>query len=151
MIYRAIVKKKVSDTFDALSAGDSGALLAQFADDFSYTFVGDHALGGHRTSIPKMEEWFARLDRLFENLSFEPLAIEVGGTPWNTTVLTEVALSGQLAGRPYSNVLFQRIRLKMGRIVEIRTLEDNQHLVAELQRAADAGMVEATATPIVGA
>lgn len=150
MIYRAVVKKKVRNTFDALNAGDSSFLISQFADSFSYDFVGDHALGGRRTSVAKMEEWFARLDRIFESLTFTPLAVEVGGPPWSTTVLAEVALSGTLAGKSYSNVLFQRIELRMGRIAQITSLEDTQHLTTELQRAANAGIAEATAPPIVG-
>lgn len=149
MLYRAVVKKKVRDTFAELSNGNSRALVDQLADPFIYTFEGDHALGGRRNSVSSMESWFSRLGRIFDRLEFDPIAIEVGGAPWNTTVLTEVAVTGTVAGEPYSNVLFQRIRLSMGRITEIRTLEDTQRLVAALDRAASAGKVDATAAPIV--
>ena len=97
-----------------------------------------------------MAEWFERLDRLFDRLHFDPLHIEVGGAPWKTIVLTEVAVEGRLAGRPYRNVLFQRIVLRFGRIVSVRTLEDTQHLQAALTEAAGSGVDEALAPPIVG-
>jgi ketosteroid isomerase-like protein len=147
-VYRSIVKSKVRKTFEALSDGRPAVLLDQLADPFVYEFVGDHALGGTRTTRPAMEAWFDRLERIFGRLRFTPTSIEVGGMPWATTVLTEVEVTGSIGGESYRNVMFQRIELSFGRIRAIRTLEDTQLLVTTLDRAAQDGLAEATADPI---
>ncbi len=149
-MYRMIVKKKVTDTFRELSTGNYQALLDQLADGFSYEFVGDHSLGGRRTTKAAMTEWFERLGRLFGGPSFETVSVEVGGPPWNTTVLTEVIVKGTLGGEAYENILFQRINLDKGKIVAIKTLEDTQLLSNALAQAARSGVEEAEAAPIVG-
>lgn len=147
-MYKTIVKNKVRGTFQALSEGRSEELIKQLAEPFVYEFIGDHALGGTQTSKDTMEKWFARIDQIFGRLQFKPLHIEVGGFPWNTTVLAEVEVSGTVAGEPYENIIFQRIELRMGKIHFIRTLENTQHLVDVFQKAHAAGVSEATKEPI---
>jgi hypothetical protein len=54
-------------------------------------------------------------------------------------------------GTPYENVMNQFMRLRWGRVTEIRTLEDTQKLERTLQSLAAAGVEEATAAPITDA
>ncbi len=149
-MYKTIVKSKVRKTFESLSKGQHNALIDQLASGFTYEFIGDHAIGGTRTSKKAMEEWFNRLDQIFSELRFTPRSIVVQGMPWATTVLAEVEINGSVAGEDYKNILFQRVNLSMGKITEIRTLEDNQLLVQACEKAAANGVAEAAAQPING-
>jgi|SRR4051812_30575997 ketosteroid isomerase-like protein len=149
-MYRAIVKKKVRDSFAALSRGEPGAVVRQLDPSVRYTFVGDHALGGTRSSAEGVGRWFGRVFRLFPGLRFVPLDVLVGGWPWNTTVLVVADVIGDANGEPYANRMSQRLALSWGRITSIDTLEDTQLLVRTLERMAAAGIQEAAAEPIVG-
>jgi len=143
-MYRAIVARKVRGTFRALSSGDASALTDQLASSFEYRFVGEHALGGVRTSIDEMNEWFARVFRLFPGLRFEVGDVAVTGMPWNTVVLTRAVVLAE----GYRNEMFQRIGLSWGKVVNVVTLEDNQLLETYLQALSVQGRVEATEPPI---
>ena len=143
-MYRSIVARKVRATFRGLSAGDASALTDQLASSFEYRFVGEHALGGIRTSIPEMNEWFARVFRLFPGLRFEVRDVAVSGLPWNTVVLTRA----DVIADGYRNEMFQRIGLSWGKVVSVVTLEDNQVLESHLQALAAQGCSEAIEPPI---
>lgn len=143
-MYRAVVRHKVRATFAALSEGRWDEMTSQLAARFSYRFVGDHALGGTRSTIEDMTAWFERVGRLLPGLAFEVHDVVVYGPPWNTTVLTYVSVSTG----DYRNELFQRVKLKWGRLAEILTLEDLQRLEARLNELAAEGVEEAAAAPI---
>lgn len=147
-MYRTVVKRKVSATFAALSEGNHDALLDQLADGFRYRFLGDNALAGTRSQRQSMTEWFDRVAELFPGLQFACESTNVSGPPWATTVLTHVQIS---APSGYSNELFQKIRLRWGKITEITTLEDLDRLGSELRRLEEAGVSSAGATPIIDA
>ena len=149
-MYRLIVKKKVRDSFGALSRGEPEAVVRQLDPGVRYTFVGDHALGGTRSSADGVRRWFDRVFRLFPGLTFVPRDVLVGGWPWNTTVLVVADVVGEAAGEPYANRMNQRLSLSWGRITSIETVEDTQLLVRTLERMAAAGVREAVAAPIVG-
>lgn len=136
-MYRAIVARRVRATFSALSRGDIAAVQDGFAASFTYVFYGDHALGGQRHRVDTMAAWWQRVFTLFPKVTFTPQDVLVGGPPWRTTVITNVTIQAQAAdGTPYTNAMMQLIRLRWGRVTEIRTLEDTQRLVAELDRLA---------------
>lgn len=148
-MYRAIVKKKVRDSFTALSRGEHEVVVRQLVPDVRYTFVGDHALGGTRSTADGVSRWFERVFRLFPGLRFVPRDVLVGGWPWDTTVLVVADVVGDAAGEPYANRMSQRLSLSWGRIRSIETVEDTQLLVRTLERIAAAGVPEALAEPIV--
>ncbi len=145
-MYRLVVKRKVAATFESLSSGDFDSLIGQLGDSFRYRFIGDHALGGTRSQSESMRSWFERVSRLFPELQFCPESMSVSGPPWNTTVMTHIHLS---APSGYSNEMFQKIRLRWGKITEIVTLENLDRLRSELDSLTDAGHVEASAPPII--
>lgn len=143
-MYRSIVGRKVRATFRGLSNGDSSSLTDQLATSFEYRFVGEHALGGVRTSVDDMDKWFARVFRLFPGLRFEVHDVTVRGMPWNTVVLTRA----DVIADGYRNEMFQRIGLSWGKVVSVITIEDNQVLDAHLHSLAEQGHIEAAQPPI---
>jgi ketosteroid isomerase-like protein len=147
-MYRMIVAHQIRTAWAALARGDYDTVLDSFASKFEYTFVGDHALGGTRYDLDAMRAWFARIFRIFPDISFHVDDVIVRGWPWDTRAVVLVSVGGRVAGEPYSNEVAQTIRLRWGRIVRIRTLENTQLLAATLERLSSAGVEEAAAPPI---
>lgn len=143
-MYHAIVAKKVRATFAGLSRGTADPLIDQLADDFEYSFLGDHAIGGTRTSNPMMHAWFERVFRLFPGLRFEVQDVAVTGPPWKTVALTHVAVYAD----DYANEMFQKINLRWGRLTKLVTLENLDVLREHLDVAAARGQTEAAAAPL---
>ncbi|HEY1821357.1 MAG TPA: nuclear transport factor 2 family protein [Trebonia sp.] len=148
-MYHAFVKSKVRSTFAQISAGQWESMLKAMAPRFTYVFYGNSALSGERRSIEAIRQWWQRSARLIPDATFEVLDVIVSGGPWNTAVATAVAVHGTLAdGSPYDNVFNQFMRMKWGRITEIRTLENTEVLQQAMDRLAAAGYPEAHAAPI---
>jgi hypothetical protein len=69
--------------------------------------------------------------------------------PWNTTAVALVNITARLPNsQVYTNEISQTIRLRWGKITEIRTLEETQTLMAALQTLLEFGVTEAGAAPI---
>jgi ketosteroid isomerase-like protein len=88
-MYRAIVRKRIRDLFDAVNRGDAEPVLRAFAREFEHSFLGDTALGGSRKTLASTRRWYERLYRLLPDIRFELRRILVSGGPWNTLVLVE--------------------------------------------------------------
>lgn len=144
-MYRFIVGRKVRSTFAQLSTGEPDALIGQLANSFEYSFRGDHALGGTRTSRNAMSGWFDRVYRLFPGLTFNVRDVVVKGPPWDTVALTHV----EVIAEGYKNELFQKVRLRWGRLTEIVTLENLDVLHEYLDNAHAHGTTEAKAPPLI--
>ena len=142
-MYRKIVEANVRKAWRRLAGGDYDYVLDQFANDFEYSFAGDHALGGTRHSREAMAGWFERLFELFPGIRFELTDVLVKGWPWRTKAVALVGISTNVAGEPYRNEVAQTIELRWGRITRIRTLEDTQKLDRALRRLAEAGVPQA--------
>jgi ketosteroid isomerase-like protein len=150
-MYGWIVKGQVRSTFARINAGDYLAMVDGLAPTFSYTFHGDHALGGRRTSRAAMVAWWERTLRLLPGTHFDIQDVVVNGGPWNTRVAVRSFVSGSLPdGSRYENTVFQFITLVWGKVTSIETVEDLQVLERALRAVAAAGNVEAVAEPIVG-
>lgn len=145
-LYKTIVESKVRGVFDGLSEGRLDALTSQLADDFEYTYLGDHALGGVRTTMAAMEAWGDRLYTVFPDIAFRVDEVAVKGPPWNTTVLVHVVVTSPT----HPNELFQKVQLRWGKVTSVRTLVNLEALATNLQRRADEGEPAALAGPIVG-
>jgi ketosteroid isomerase-like protein len=139
-MYRKIVELRVRKAWRRLAGGDYGYVLDQFAPQFEYTFVGDHALGGTRHSRDAMTGWFERLFELFPGIRFEVADVLVKGWPWRTRAVVLIDVRTNVAGEPYRNEVAQTIELRWGRITRIRTLEDTQKLAGALERLSEAGI-----------
>jgi ketosteroid isomerase-like protein len=148
-MYKSIVRSKVRATFRALSARDTGPFFASLGDPFHYRFAGDSTLSGERSTVASMQAWWKRVFTLIPDGRFEVGSITVNGMPWKTTVMTHVTVSATLAdGTRYTNEFMQKLTLRMGKIIDVVTIEDTQRL-AQAMAALEGLVPEATAAPIV--
>jgi ketosteroid isomerase-like protein len=148
-VYATIVSRTIRSSWAGLSRGQYGAVMRQLAPEFRYEFFGDHALGGVRRTRSALERFFERLFRLFPGAQFTVTDVLVKGAPWDTTAVALVEIRASLpGGRAYQNQITQTVRIRWGRITEIRTLEDTQKLVETLRALRDGGLEEAGAAPI---
>lgn len=148
-MYKRIVEAKARRAFAQLNRRRPEKMVKQFAGRFSYHFVGDHSLGGTRTTRPGMVRWFERVFTVFPATQFTVHDVLVRGWPWRTRVAVFATLDATVNGEPYTNDFIQRIDLRWGRVTHITTMEDNQRCAAALQRAAAGGIAEAAAPPIM--
>lgn len=149
MIHARLVARKVRQTFEAINAGHTQAMVDSLADEFSYHFHGRHALGGRRHSRASMQAWWQRVGRLLPGARFEVEDVLVAGGPWHTRVAVRARISGDLPdGSRYDNTVMQWMTLRWGKVVQVQTLEDLQVLDHALQVMAAHGAAEALAEPI---
>ncbi|WP_328324311.1 nuclear transport factor 2 family protein [Kribbella sp. NBC_00382] len=148
-MYHRIVAGKVRAAFAEISAGNWEAMVAGMAPEFTYRFYGDHALGGERHTHESLRRWWQRCFRLLPETTFEVRDVLVAGWPWDTRVATAVTVHvGVVDGTRYENVVHQFLRMRWGKITEVRTLEDTAVLERTLDRLAAAGFEEAHAAQI---
>ena len=148
-MYRLIVARRIRQIFASINAGDWETMVGSLAPDFTYRFYGDHALGGKRRTPEAMRAWWQRVFRLLPGAKFEVRDVLVAGWPWHTRVATDLIVRCTLPdGTPYHNVVNQFVRLRWGRVVEVRTLEDTQKLERALQTLAAYGIEDAEASQI---
>lgn len=148
-MYHRIVARRTRAIFHAINTGDYEPMLAGLASPFEYQFHGEHCLAGRRTTVTAMRAWWERVFRLMPQVRFEPAEILVVGWPWNTRIAVSATVSGPLPdGSVYQNTLNQFMRLRWGRITQIRTLEDTEVLRRALDVLAASGVTEAHAAPI---
>jgi ketosteroid isomerase-like protein len=148
--YHAVVRAILRKAFVDISGGRGASVAAQFAEDATFQFYGDHALGGELHGRAAVAGWFERLNRLFPGLRVTPLQIVVNGAPWNTTVATRFRVTASLpGGEPYENQGMQFVRIAWARIVEDRIYEDTSRLKDAL-RAIDAATAPESASASLG-
>ena len=148
--YHAVVRAKVLAAFRGLTDHDVRPALGVMAEDVTYTFDGDHALGGTRVSRAGVERWFGRLLRLLPG-PFAIRSVEVTGWPWSTRAVT--TFEHQVTppnGPAYWAGGTQVVELRWGAAVHIRTrVADMAKLEQTLDAMARSGESEATAPQIV--
>lgn len=145
-IYKTVVESKVRGVFAGLTEGRLEALTSQLANEFEYSYLGDHALGGVRTTMSAMEAWGDRLYTVFPDISFCVEDVAIRGMPWNTVVLAHVTVTSP----SHPNELFQKIQLRWGKVTSVRTLVNLEALDENLHRRAAEGEPVALAGPIFG-
>lgn len=148
-MYHRVVAARIRTAWRHLEDRDAAFVLDQFAEDFAYHFVGDHALAGTRRTRAAMEAWFARLFRLFPDAHFTVNDVLVRGWPWATRAVALVTVEVSGTDPPYRNDVVQTVDLRWGRITRVQTLEDTQKLAGALQALAAHGLAEAGAPAIV--
>jgi ketosteroid isomerase-like protein len=151
IMYKAIVRSKVRATFAALNEQNVEPFFNGLAPRFVYRFAGDSALSGERSTVEAMRSWWTRVFAIMPNARFDVRDIAVNGPPWRTTVMAHIVVSAKLANdEDYTNEFMQLMRLKTGKIVEVRTIEDTQRLHDAMDRISSL-VPEATARPITDA
>jgi ketosteroid isomerase-like protein len=149
-MYHAIVRRRVAQTFEALSRGEYEFALAGMAPRFEHIFAGNHALGGTRHTVAGMRLWFERMFRLNKKLNFTIKHIAVSGTPWDTTAIIEWRDTATLANgdTSYFNDGTHVIRMRWGKVVSLHAYLDTEKVVTVLRQMAEHGFAEAVAAPI---
>lgn len=150
-MYQGIVRARVRALFDAVNRGDAEPVIAAFAPVFEHRFLGDdHALGGSRTSLSAVRDWYGRLYRLLPDIHFDLERIDVVGPPWNTVVVVDwrETNSGTDGVRTF-NRGHHVLHLAWGRATRLLICPDTTLLVATLDRLFKAGNREAHAAPIL--
>jgi ketosteroid isomerase-like protein len=150
-MHHAIVRKRVVALFQAVSAGDAGPVLDSLAPKFEHFFLGDHALGGVRTSLPQTRRWYERLYRLLPDISFDLRTVRVSGPPWNTLVAVDwlETNSGTDGVRTFTPGLHV-VRLAWTKVSYVGIYPDTVGLKTTLARLSRAGVEEAAAAKIEG-
>jgi ketosteroid isomerase-like protein len=148
-MYKAIARRKVRATFEALGRGDWEAAIEDVAPDVHHVFPGDNAIGGERHSKEAMGRWFERVHRLIPDLRFEVKQVAVRGWPWDMKVAVEWTDHGHASdGVPYYNEGAHWIRLRWGKATYIHAFLDTEKVTAICERLAAGGVEEASAEPI---
>jgi ketosteroid isomerase-like protein len=149
-MYHRIVEGIVRKGFKQLSSGEYEPIVSMFAPHAHFRFFGDHAMGADLHEPSAIRLWFQRILRLFPGIQFEVQDVQVSGTPWNTMVVTQLAIHAKLRdGEPYHNTAMQMVRLSWGRIMEDFVYEDTQVLITALNQIGLQGVQEAVAQPIM--
>ena len=151
-MYHWLVRRNVQTSFAHLNAHQYEAVVSTFTPDMVHSFAGQHALGGVRHTQEAAREWYARLFRLFPDLSFKVERVVVSGLPHDTTVAVQFRVEltpPNGSKRSYFNEVAQFIRIRWGRIAEIHLYEHTDKLVGLLRDMQAVGIAEAGAVPIV--
>jgi ketosteroid isomerase-like protein len=148
-MYKTIVAAQVRKIFAEINTGNYQAMIDGLAPEFDYYFLGDHPLSGHRTKVATMDLWWQRVFRFLPNTHFTVHDVIVQGHPLNTRVATRLTIRGTLAsGEVYSNDVMQFMRLRLGKLTRIETMEDTAKFERLLVRLAAEGHPDAAAPPL---
>jgi hypothetical protein len=150
-MYHAFVRTRVETLFRAIGQGDAEPVPAGVAPRFVHFFLGDHALGGTRTTLETTRRWYDRLFRLLPDIEFDLRTIRISGPPWNTLVAvdwleTNSATDGVRTYTPGVDV----VRLVWGKMDYLGVYPDAVGLVSTLHRLVASGVAEAGAEMIEG-
>ena len=151
MLYSAIVKRRIRQSFDHVNNHRWEVLMKSIAPNVHHSFGGDHAIGGERHDEEALRRWFERLARVLPNLNIKINSIWVKGLPWHTMVFvqwdgTATLLNGDAS---YFNRGLHVITLRWGKIHSLDVFEDSQEVARGLAAQAASGLEEAAAEQIV--
>ena len=150
MLYQAIVKRKIRQSFEDVNNHRWDELMQSIAPDVHHRFGGVHAIGGERHDRETLRRWFERLARVLPNLRLEIKEIWVEGWPWHTMVFVQWdGTATLLDGGGYSQHAIHVITLRWGKIAALDVFEDSQEVARAIVVQAAAGLDEAVAQPIL--
>ena len=150
MLYVAIVKKKIQQSFDHVNNRRWDELMNSISPNVYHRFGGVHAIGGERHDRETLRRWFERLARVLPNLHLKINKIWVKGWPWHTMVFVQWDGTATLRnGGGYFQHAIHVITLKWGKIHALDVFEDSQEVARALVVQAGTGLEEAVAEPIV--
>ena len=150
MLYQAIVKRRIRQSFEDVNNHRWDELMRSIAPDVHHRFGGVHAIGGERHDRETLRRWFERLARVLPNLRLEIKEIWVEGWPWHTMVFVQWdGTATLLDGGGYSQHAIHVITLRWGKIAALDVFEDSQEVARALDAQAAAGLDEALAQPIL--
>jgi ketosteroid isomerase-like protein len=148
-MYKTIVAKQVRSIFEEINRGNYQAMIDGLAPQFEYRFLGDHPLSGRRTKAASMDEWWQRIFRLLPGGKFTLHQVVVQGHPLNTRIAVRSTISATLpSGELYLNDVMQFMRLRLGKLTHIETMEDTARFERYLATLDPATHPDAVAAPI---
>jgi ketosteroid isomerase-like protein len=148
-MYKTIVARQVRSIFAQINVGNHQAMIDGLAPTFEYKFLGDHPLSGRRTKVSTMDEWWQRIFRLLPGGKFTIHQVIVQGHPLNTRIAVRSTISGlQPNGEMYSNDVMQFMRLRLGKLTHIETMEDTAKFERYLATLDPAVHPDAIAAPL---
>jgi ketosteroid isomerase-like protein len=96
-----------------------------------------------------MDQWWQRVFRLVPDGRFTIHQVVVQGHPFNTRIAVRSTISAPLpSGETYSNDVMQFMRLRLGKLTHIETLEDTAKLERYLATLDPVANPDAVASPI---
>jgi ketosteroid isomerase-like protein len=148
-MYKTIVAKQVRSIFAEINKGNYQAMIDGLAPTFEYTFLGNHPLSGRRTKVATMALWWDRIFRLLPGGTFTIHQVVVQGHPLNTRIAVRSTISATLpSGESYSNDVMQFMRLRLGKLTNIETMEDTAKFERYLATLDPVACPDAIAAPI---
>lgn len=148
-MYKTIVAARVRGIFAEINRGNYGAMIDGLATPFEYRFLGDHPLSGRRTRVSTMDLWWQRIFRLLPDAQFTLHEIIVQGHPLNTRIAVRSTISTRLpSGVSYSNDVMQFMRLRLGKLTHVETMEDTAKFERYLATLDHAAYPDAVAPPL---
>jgi ketosteroid isomerase-like protein len=148
-MYKTIVAKRVRGIFEEINKGNYQAMIDGLASTFEYRFLGDHPLSGHRTKVATMDQWWQRVFRLLPGSQFTIRQVIVQGHPLNTRIAVRMTIAADLpSGDKYSNDVMQFMRLRLGKLTHIETMEDTARFERYLETLRTEGHPDAAAEPL---
>jgi hypothetical protein len=129
-MYAWIVRKIFEGLIGRLNRGDIGLIERTLAPDVVLVFAGRSSFAGEHRGKPAVVGWFRRFVALHPHYVVHD--VTVAGPPWSMRI--GVLFSDRIplpGGGDYSNAGMEYVRLRWGRLEEIRVHLDTQK-VAEL-------------------
>ncbi len=150
MIYGAIVRMKIRQTFDHVNNHRWDKAVEALAPNVDHRVSGAHALGGERHDKNSVRLWFERLGRVLPTLRITVNKVTVKGWPWNTQVFAVWDGNATLNnGDAYINRGLHVFTLRWGKVYALEEFQDSQAAANGLSAQAAVGLEEAGAEPIV--
>ena len=127
---KALIRRRIRRSVEALRAGDPGPLLAGFADDAVLVFPGQNSWAGEYRGKTAIEGFLRRF--LAAGLVGEVHDIVVNGPPWRTTIsVLFIDRATDPAGEVvYENRVMFLVRAAWGKVVYQEDFLDTQKVAA---------------------
>lgn len=149
MIYGAIVRMKIRQTFDHLNNHRWDRAVEALAPTVHHRVSGLHALAGERHDKKSVRKWFERLGHVLPDLHITLTDVTVKGWPWNTRVFAQWdSKATRIDAQPYINRGVHVFTLRWGRVYKLEEFQDSQAAALGLAAQSAGGLDEAGAKPI---
>jgi ketosteroid isomerase-like protein len=138
-MYAWIVRKIFESLIARLNRGDVALIERTLAPDVKLVFAGRSSFAGEHRGKPAVVAWFRRFVALHPH--YDVHDVTVAGPPWSMRI--GVLFSDRIplpGGGYYSNAGMEYVRVRRGRLEEIRVHLDTEK-VAELDERLEAAAV----------
>jgi len=138
-MYAWIVRKIFAGLIARLSRGDLALIERTLAPDVALVFAGRSSFAGEHRGKPAVMAWFRRFVALHPHYDIHD--VTVAGPPWSMRI--GVLFSDRIplpGGGHYSNAGMEYVRVRGGRLEEIRVHLDTEKVTELDERLESAGV-----------